>query len=192
MISNSFIIIRDFISEQLNQDPKELLGNDAWSTLVSINEVYEKERNDCNESIESLYFFSETIKDALDKFIFNSCNKCGSDLIASNQKNIDAVEATFICKACDAIYTYEEIITPAINDYYENEKYVAMTDGGDSPVVECPFCYEEAYLYEEQRCSACGETAIHECVECYQDIPPAELSEDGLCGYCSHTLSKDD
>ena len=188
LISNSFIIIRDFVSEQLKQDPKELLGSDSWLTLVDVHEVYKKEKEACIKLIERVKFFSDTIKEA---FISYSCKECGSDLIYPSQPNVDASENSFICKSCDAVFAYDEIVGPAVIRRFEGEAYVAMTDGGDSPIADCPFC-GGIYLYEEQICSECGESASHECDMCGNEIPPEELSEEDLCGYCSHQMLKDD
>ncbi|MDO9424967.1 MAG: hypothetical protein Q7T40_12365 [Methylobacter sp.] len=187
-ISDSFIIIRDFISEQLKEDPKDLLGSDSWTTLVAVHEVYEREKADCTSSLETLGFFSETI---LDAFVSYSCKECGSDLIYPDELNKEAIESQFVCKACDVTYSYEEIVSPAIEDHYYAETYLAMKDGGDSPIADCPFC-GGAYLYEEKICAECGESAVHECELCGNDIPPEELSEDSLCGCCSHIMSKND
>ncbi len=188
LISNSFLIIRDFIAEELQADPKECLGSDAWSILVEVHEVYEKEKADCVSSIESLDFFSDTI---LDAFVSYSCDGCGSDLIYPSHLNGDAIDSEFFCKSCETEFSYEEIVRPAIADYFEYDAYVAMTDGGDSPIADCPFC-GGAYLYEEKICAECGESAAHECGFCGSEIIPGELSDEGLCGYCSHVLSKDD
>lgn len=188
LISNSFIIIRDFVSEQLNQDPKELLGSDSWLTLVDVHEVYEKEKQACTDLIEAVNFYSDTIQEA---FVSYSCKECGSDLIYPKEPNTDASENGFICKSCDAEFSYEEIVSPAVINHFEADAYIAMTDGGDSPIADCPFC-GGAYIYEEKICAECGESASHECDMCGSEIPPEELSEDDLCGYCAHQISKDD
>ena len=44
LISDSFLIINDFIRNHLNEDPKALLGDEAWAVLIEVNEVYERER----------------------------------------------------------------------------------------------------------------------------------------------------
>lgn len=188
LISNSFVVIRDFISEELKEDPKNLLGSEAWSILVEVHEVYEREKASCVSSLESLNFFSDTILEAFSSF---SCDECGSDLIYSDSSNIDATESLFTCKSCDAEFYYEEIVSSAIEDHFKHESYIAMTDGGDSPIADCPFCGGK-YLYEEQLCSECGESAEHECSLCGSEIPPEELNDGDFCGYCDHTLSKDD
>ena len=188
LISNSFVVIGDFIKEELKEDPKKLLGSEAWAILVEVNEVYEKENASCVNSLKSLNFFSDTILKAFSSF---SCEECGSDLIYSDSSNIDATESLFTCKSCEAQFYYEEIVSSAIEDYFKHQSYIAMTDGGDSPIADCPFCGGK-YLYEEQVCSECGESAEHECNRCSSEIIPSELSEDGMCGYCSYVMQKDD
>ena len=55
LISNSFLVIRDFISRHLDEDPKELLGEEVWNELVKINEVYEAEKKDCINKLETFW-----------------------------------------------------------------------------------------------------------------------------------------
>ena len=133
-------------------------------------------------------FYSKTI---LEAFVSYSCEECGSDLIYPDKLNKNSVESKFVCKSCDVTYSYEEIVSSSIKDHYYVESYLAIKDGGDDPVADCPFC-GGAYLFEEQICAECGESAVHACELCGRDIPPEELSEDNLCGYCSHVMSKDD
>jgi DNA-directed RNA polymerase subunit M/transcription elongation factor TFIIS len=127
LISNSFIVIRDFISVVLEEDPKVFLGDKSWETLVAIDEVYQKEEKECKDSINSLIFSHEEIHEA---FILHICEKCGSDLIFSNQKDIDAVDATFSCKSCGTEYDYKDIASDAM-DYF-----VAIKIDDDADALE--------------------------------------------------------
>lgn len=188
LISNSFIIIRDFISEQLEQDPKKLLG-ESYLTLIEINEVYEKELNECHTSMESLDFLSETILDSLKSY---SCQACGASLITPTEKNVQAYTVDFICKSCGEEHSYEETVVSALENYYAGEMYIAMTQGDVHPLADCPFCGQGAYLYEEMICASCGESANHECGICGSGISSEELSDGDLCSYCAHIHSKDD
>lgn len=47
LISDSFVIINDFIRKHLNEDPKVLLGDEAWTVLIEVNELYEREKAEC-------------------------------------------------------------------------------------------------------------------------------------------------
>lgn len=55
-----------------------------------------------------------------------------------------------------------------------------------------PFCVEKAYVVDENRCALCGEVCEDTCAIGGNAIPVSELSDDDVCGYCQHTLGKDD
>lgn len=188
LISDSFLIIRDFISKHLNQDPKQLLGDDAWAVLIEANEVYEKEKTKCVEVIKRLEFFNDKIMNAFESYL---CNECGSGLIMPSEKNAKAIEVKFECKPCGKVLPYEDLVKLAVKDYFSYEVYLSYTDNGDSPIADCPYC-GGVYLYNEGICSSCGYVAEHECHRCGSTILPEELFAEPLCGYCAHVMSKDD
>ncbi len=188
LISDSFIIIRDFISEQLGEDPKQLLGDEYWKILVDVNEVYEKEKLECDTAMEKLDYFSDEITNA---FMAFQCSECGSGLIEPTEDTGGALESSFRCRSCDHVETYEAFVAPAVSDYYAGEVYISHTDGGDPPIIDCPEC-DGIYLYEEGVCSSCGHTAEHTCQRCGSPIIPDELYAEPFCGYCAHMISKDD
>ena len=195
LISNSFLIIRDFISNHLNEDPKHLLGEDAWTVLIKVNEVYEKEKAECEEAIESLKYFSNQVMAALSE---HSCNECGSELIMPSERNTEATNVEFTCKSCENILPYEDIVKLAFADYFGRAAYFSGPtlcfsgiDGGDSPIADCPECHG-IYLYDEGICSSCGYHAEHDCQRCGSNIPPEELLAKPFCSYCAHMMSKND
>ncbi len=54
LISNSFVIIQNFIVTQLDADPKVLLGRESWEKLVAVNEVHQKEKEICIKELGKL------------------------------------------------------------------------------------------------------------------------------------------
>ena len=76
LISNSFIVIRDFISKHLGLDPKNLL-EEEWETLVSVSEVYEREKEECLNALERIDWISSVLPSAISEY---KCENCGSDL----------------------------------------------------------------------------------------------------------------
>jgi hypothetical protein len=188
LISESFLIIRDFIAEHLNKDPKQLLGDEAWAVLIEVNDVYEKEKSECLEAIEGLEFFNNEIIMAFENY---SCDECGSSLIMPSEKNVEALDVEFKCKSCDKTLHYEDFVKLVIEDYFSHEVYLSHTDGGDSPITDCPEC-DGIYLFNEKICSSCGHVAEHECQRCSSTILPDELYSEPYCGYCAHVMSKDD
>ncbi len=188
MLSNSFVIINDFIRKHLNADPKELLGAAAWTVLIEVNEVYEREKAECLASLQSLKYFDDEILTAFEKY---SCDKCGSDLIFSPIHGVDATSVDYICKSCEKKLPYEELVAEAILEHYSWDVYLSHTDGAESPLADCPECGGN-YLYERGICVSCGYTSEHICHRCSSRIMPEELSTAPFCGYCAHLLSKND
>lgn len=188
LISDSFLIIRDFIADELEEDPKSLLGEGYWKILVDVNEVYAKEKQECDFSLKKLDYFNDQILLALQAY---QCENCGSGLIET-QDSGKAIDASFKCRACGKDSYYEEIVNDAVNEFYEIDAYQAHMDGGDAPVVDCPFCFDGTYIFYESVCASCGDSATHQCVRCSCNIPPEEISEDDFCGYCSYLIEKED
>lgn len=186
LVSDSFLIIRDFIADELEEDPKFLLGEDYWGILVDVNEVYEKEKKACDASLEQLQYFSNEILNAFKAF---QCDECGSGLLETTSTG-RANEALFDCKACDKNFLYEEIANNAVEDYYAGDMYLAQTDGGELPIIDCPFCPDGIYVFSGGVCVACGDSAVHECTNCGIGIPPEEISDGSFCGYCAHRWEK--
>jgi predicted amidophosphoribosyltransferase len=187
LISNSFIIIRDFISNELGEDPKELLGDSYWKILVDVNEVYAKEKEESDATLEKLDYFSNEILDAIKSY---RCGECGSGLIEAASSTGQALESEFKCRSCEHTLHYENFIGLVINDFYETATYLSHTDGDDTPVIDCPSCGEGTYIFHENICATCGDSATHECQRCGCNIPPEEIADSNVCGYCAHMYEK--
>ncbi|MFA7243040.1 MAG: hypothetical protein WC091_23275 [Sulfuricellaceae bacterium] len=188
LISDTFVIINDFIRKHLNEDPKELLGDATWAVLIEVNEVYEKEKAECLAALQTLEFFDDEILSAFEGY---SCDECGSELIMPSVHGGEATIADYTCKSCGKTLPYEEMVSKAVTDYFSYEAYLSHTDGGDSPLADCPEC-GGTYLYAQGICASCGHTAEHECQRCGSTIMSEELSEEPFCGYCAHVMSKGD
>jgi DNA-directed RNA polymerase subunit M/transcription elongation factor TFIIS len=189
LLSNSFIVIRDFITEELALDPRNLLGEDSWNILVSVSEVYQKEKEACNGEIDKIDWASESLGEALKDI---ACENCGSGLITIKKFEKDRGYTVLVCKSCQSEYEYESIVEEAITKYFSFEKYLSFTDGNTIPVISCPECGNETYVYSEEQCLFCGASFEHTCGSCHQEIIPEELDGSGFCGWCSHMMSKDD
>ncbi|NOI65196.1 hypothetical protein [Vibrio sp. 99-8-1] len=187
LISDSFVIIRDFIAGELNQDPKSLLGEESWQIMVEISEVYEKEKSLCISALESLSYINSSICDAFTRY---QCQECGSELIEPHKRSIEALHAQFNCRSCGHVEDYEQIINKVISEYYAADHYLAMTDGNDVPTVDCPSCGDGIYLVQDRVCASCGYTAAASCMRCGGNIPPEEISDSELCGYCAYMYQK--
>ena len=186
MISNTFIIIRDFIQLELGEDPKELLGDDAWSKLLSVSEVVEKEREFCQKALAETDWNSPALAESI---LHLSCAECGSPLLLPVK---NGHETNLQCRSCGEEEAFEKYAERAISDYYAAENFRSVKDGGDPISITCPHCGEEGYIVAENCCVICGESCETTCSVCGNDIPVEELNDGSLCGYCDHMLSKDD
>lgn len=188
LISDSFIIINDFIRNHLNEDPKELLGDTAWGVLIEVNEVYEKEKVKCLAAFQVLEFFDDEILSAFENY---TCDECGSGLIIPTIRGGDATSSDFACKSCKKTLPYKKMVSNAVTKYFSREVYLSLTDGGDSPLADCPEC-GGIYLYAQGVCASCGHSAENVCQRCGSTITPEELFAEPYCGYCEHVMAKDD
>lgn len=187
LIADSFIVIRDFVCEHLDEDPLSLLGAPTWNSLTSVNEVYEREKQECLAHIESVDWMYDSVLNALHDF---RCKQCGSGLIDVMTHDADRWSAIFTCRSCGDELSFEEMVPLAISDYFGYDNYSAVKDGGDVATITCPSCNEETYVLEEDACVMCEESIERECQRCGIDIPPEELNGDEYCGYCAHKISK--
>ena len=189
LISNSFIVIRDFISQHLKIDPNDFLGEQAWNTLVSVSEVYEREKEECVNVLEKIDWGSDTLSSALEEY---KCSNCGSGLITVREQKPDKHDNEFYCRSCDESWSFEDMTERALSDYFGFELYLSMKEGGDAPLIQCPECLRDSYIIEEEYCPICEAKVEHECQRCGIPIPPEEIDGSGYCSYCSYISSKDD
>lgn len=186
MISDTFIIIRDFIHDELEEDAQELLGNEVWGKLLSVSEVVEKERDVCQKALQAINWQS----DALSEAILNlSCSECGSPLLLPLGNK---VETTIRCRSCGEEERPESYAARAVSEHFADANFRSYKDGGDPVTTTCPHCGEEGFIVEENQCVNCRESCETTCSVCSNSIPVEEYSEGSLCGYCSHMMSKDD
>jgi hypothetical protein len=186
MITDTFIIVRDFISVELAKDPKEELGGDAWDTLLSVSEVFEKERDECQQRLALVDWQSAELEGGVLELV---CNECGSQLIVPcGTDRSDGVQ----CRSCDEIENFESSAERALKERLGGRNHLAVKDGGEDVLITCPFCLQDGYVVEEEACAICGESCQHTCSFCANPIPTSELTDGDLCGYCDHVLNKDD
>jgi len=188
VIASAFLIIRNFCIDQLKEEPRQLLGQDTWDVMLEAADVYAAERLECDQALQAVAWESAILEDGIREL---RCDECSSDLL--RPEGGDSYSAVSIrCRSCGAVKDFEEFIPQAVAAALEWESYVAATDGGESPIAECPECGSNAYVMEEGRCAMCGSEAEHECSRCGCSIPASEMSCSPLCGYCEHVMSKDD
>jgi hypothetical protein len=188
VVASAFDVIKGFAANELQEDPRTLLGQDVWDVMLQITDIYERERQECETALEAIAWNSIVLEEGVHLL---NCKKCGSDLLKpiSGVSNADAILS---CRACGSEFDPVSYIPDAVTARFAEDLYYIVKDGGEYPYGECPSCGVETYILLEDRCAFCGDTAVTECESCGCKIPISEMASSPLCGYCHHMLSKHD
>lgn len=187
MITDCFVVVRDFIRIELKLDPKEQFAPGIWRIFTSVAEVYEKEKEACTQKIDKVDWEFRELRKALRRL---TCPECGSGLLDVECKG-GRETASFTCLGCGESMEFLAAAKAAIADLYGAANHSRLKDGGEPATINCPNCSEETYLMDRNVCVLCGESASRECSICCCTIPAEELDGTGVCGYCSYMSSKD-
>ena len=188
-IAKAFPVAADLF-RLAGEAPHEALG-ETWEAMLEVRSVYERELEECRASFENVEWPSAVLEGAA----FN-CAKCHSDLVAQNDpENTSHEDAEAHCRSCRASISAENAVERALDLHFEADSYIAMTDGGDQPLQDCPECGLTAYILAEEEvgCAWCGCT-LGKCGRCMVGLTPDNVCPYilSLCGYCGHLMSKDD
>lgn len=182
-ISESFILIRDFLRDHLREDPIDILGEETWQEMINISEVHEKERKECIAKIRLHPWVFPALGKAVESY---ECALCGSNLI---EPQTDDRQSDMKCRSCGSTEHYNSVARGALHEeFYDHGELI---DGGDPAIVSCPFCGEDAYHIASEQCAICEESATHVCEFCENSISAWELTEEKMCAYCLHKLGQD-
>jgi hypothetical protein len=187
LIADSFLIVRNFLANELQHDPREELGEETWQVMLEVAEVYEKEKQECEKLLANIKWLSPTLEGGLADL---TCSACGSELL----KPVESPYGEIIlqCNSCGQGEGPESYVPKAIASALRSESYEAVKDGGETPYVSCPECGEETYVMGERHCALCEHEAEHSCARCGCEIPAEELDSEPFCGWCQHMMNKDD
>lgn len=194
MISNCFIVIRDFIKDELDWEPSELLGLESWNILLNVSEVYQKEKIACVEGLEGLsYDLGDIGEYIFDAFKNAVCPRCKSGLVTTlDPVGTEVIDAKFICKSCDNPFDYE-VIGEFLSELYDVYSPWDFSHSSivDSNLTVCPSCSETAYFMNENMCAVCFSEFNTECMDCTAQIPVEEFTDEHRrCGYCAYKYDK--
>lgn len=193
VISDSFLVIRDFIRIHLGKDPLTLLGKVTWDSLTKVAEVYQKEKDDCIESIQRIDWEYEPLKNAL---LEVGCDECGAELIEEISVGSNRAVAKFRCRSCDKRYGFEEMAGLAMDQFCSGDNFANFKDGGEPVAIDCPSCFgNNTYYLEDNVCVVCEDSYPNKCSYCENEIPACEMGDidhPELCSWCIQVRLKDD
>lgn len=191
LLADAFLVMRDFISQELKREPIELLGEATWQTLLEVAAIYNKELDGCIKAKARVVWGTPGIEQVAD---YLRCHHCGSELLKPVDPDgniLNSVE--FKCSACGKECSFEDIAEPAAEECFGTETYIAMTDGGDPPLTDCFECGRTTFLLVDELCIVCGATPHHQkCAVCGSSLSVEEQIFNGLCSYHHWHLMKGD
>ena len=188
ILANSFILIRDFLTLELVEEPLEILGEECWNTLLSVSEVYEKEKAECASSLKKVKWKYSTLKECTKYF---RCPECHSSLVRTDESG-DYTENTWLmCASCGNEFFLGDIIEFSLEDMFGGEAYIAAKEGIEPPLANCPACTKDTFVYTEGLCVVCEDELMYqECKMCDEPLSLDEQCLEGYCSYCSHKIEK--
>jgi len=190
LVSDAFIIVRNFVATELSEDPLKLLGEQTWQSMLKVSEVYEAERAECEKALAAVNWESDTLAKGV---VDLTCPSCSGSLLRPDTDDKDYRDDMALqCRACGETSDAHDFVPRAVASARGFDMYLVGDDGADPPYVSCPECGEDTYVMDERRCAFCRHEAQHNCALCGNTIPPEELVSSPYCGWCAHMMSKDD
>ena len=111
-IAGSAKIIRELVTDVLESDPRNLLGQLCWDVLLDTEAVFDAEFAASRETLAAIAWYSPEVARSLDDLV---CPICASALVAqTDPANTDQSAADFHCRSCGARFCSEELIENAI------------------------------------------------------------------------------
>lgn len=181
IVAKSFLLIRDFLSDCLDKDPQETLGNDTWKILLEASEVYEAESKSCRASIDAIDWKYISVQDSSKHL---RCVQCHSSLIQAPNNEDCYPRINLHCKSCDFNFFFGDVVEQCL----AGEAYYAIKDGGESPYENCPECNHSTFIHSEELCILCGYKMEHICCEiCAEPLNIEEQYYNGnWCSNCQY------
>jgi len=188
IISKSFLLIRDFISNELHKDPQDLMGTECWASLLEVAEVYAAEEIICTESIDKIDWKYESISESLGCL---RCPECHSSLIQAIYEDDNYPNIELNCKSCNHNFVFIDVIEQCIDDSLGGDAYEAVKNGDEPSYNTCIECDKETFIAIEKCCVACDyEMEYTSCEMCEEPLSLDEQWLEGKCSSCNYSWEK--
>ena len=187
-------LIQEFVTSELGLEPKQLIGEKCWQSLLNIENVYEAAKKECMTTLCNLDWQYEIIRGSLSDL---QCPSCSSNLIKHIGGSADYPDIDLVCHSCSSKFHFFDVLSDYLNQIYFADNYIAATQGGEYSTQECPSCDYETYILDENLCVHCGFKYIYKnCVSCGGAISSMYSVSDETkicerCDYIEHLMSKD-
>lgn len=189
-VSDTYIVVRDFLTQHLDIEPAQLLDPSTWKTMLDSADVYEKELENRGILLDQVDWPSNEFRLLAEHF---RCVTCYSELLKPNLAITTTFDETkFTCSSCGESNRYQEIVEAGVEEYLYGETYIAMTNGGEMPYEMCPECIRHTFITESEICVSCSYTPkFSNCMVCRAPLSVAEQEYGGLCGYHAYVADRE-
>ena len=186
-LSDTFALVSELLVEHLDVAPASVISATTWETMLHEARTYSLLSAIAAKSRDALITPPAPAGFAVSELL--RCGECTSDLLRV-VGNSPYPDTELICDECGHEAVVAVLLPPALGEQYSWEAYIAVTDGGETPVGTCPTCDSEAYVLAEDFCMVCEETKPYStCLRCGADMGLDE--QDGAtCGACDYGLQK--
>lgn len=175
VIAKSYLLVRDFMRDQLQEDPLDLLGADAWMRMLDKSDILKKEKEASAAAIRSHRWVSPKV---IDRALEAICEDCGSTLLGPEG---DDIHSGLQCLKCGhSMAYYDFLIDP--QSVYKNQELGAATDA--MRMLACPACREWSFVVALGLCGDCGHEADPTCFICGTQLSRSGDLAMGNCPYC--------
>jgi hypothetical protein len=168
VIVKSFLIIQDFISQYLEEEPFNLLGEECWQTLLKTEEVYKAEEENCRQSWENLGFKSSVLEHIVENI---RCPVCHSNLIKAQDKS--SIFPSLSCSSCSNSFEVNDVVEDNCSSYDDADD--AEDEDSLAHCSDCSSLSSVVKLGEKWICFSCPK--IH------------NDNDVGYCKYCHRFIA---
>lgn len=188
ILADLFVVFNDFISNHLQDEPVNMLGQETWQVLLDNNAIYERKLDECKEAMGQLDCTLPEIKRIIEYFECPNCIDKSLKPISTG----DIFITKFLCVFCGEEFEYGDIASSAAQGFYNEYDDIEIKNGGDASLTDCPNCWRESFLIQANYCLACGYKPKHtNCSLCDTVLTIDEQQHEGLCRYC-YLIGQDD
>jgi hypothetical protein len=181
-IANTFVVVRKFIREELDEDPQALLGRDCCQVMLAQNEFFETELAECREALSSYDWDYPAQRNFVEDM---RCHQCKSPLVRPTG------DYSFSCSSCGFTMGMQELVVSCMEEHFSYITWRVYKDGGEPPIVECPSCNLNGYSIADDACLICQYTrGYRNCDRCGNNLEIWEQELDGYCSWCTHQMEK--
>lgn len=190
LVAVSYNVINDFVRKYLQRDPIEIFGEEIWSILIEVDRVYQIERNQCINDLDSNTYYNFKILELIKQ---SNCSECGFDVIKPLKNNTNSHQIEYRCLSCFKETDYHELIVSAIEQEvdYQQRRDSMFGDSLNEVFCTCPSCWTNAYSIESCFCFSCQYQAKQICDVCESSLTGDEISfQSKFCSACRNRYEK--